>query len=181
MRLLLNLNSSVVLQLTHRSAPLLNEISGLLVSPIGDPVSPPVSGFINGRHFTKVKVFAPIHKELPDKLKLENPTLGDMWIYCSYEKKSRVYRFLDMIDHEMENCSDHQCLSILLQRQLSDNSLDVAAILAPRKGLWITNPMLVPRNPECVVKTSVNNKRHLNRSRSLTRDHTNNLNATHAE
>lgn len=120
----------------------------ILGRQIGIPVSTHVEGFINGRRLYKLKIRVPITKPLKDKVWLDHPTLGDLKILCVYEKVSRICRFCGHLGHEIQTCPEHQRLFLLLQNPALCTNMQPSQILAPKFGLWIANPMRVPKPEE---------------------------------
>lgn len=120
----------------------------ILGRQIGIPVSTHVEGFINGRRLYKLKIRVPITKPLKDKVWLDHPTLGDLKILCVYEKVSRICRFCGHLGHEIQTCPEHQHLFLLLQNPALCTNMQPSQIMAPKFGLWIANPMRVPKPEE---------------------------------
>jgi hypothetical protein len=115
----------------------------LIGREVGTPVSLPVHGFIYGRRFVKLKVMIPIGEAVKDRVKVDHPTLGELTLYCSYKKVSHICIFCGKLGHEIGGCKDRTRLSILLQMPGQECYRD-SNILAPKKGMWITNPTLAP-------------------------------------
>lgn len=117
----------------------------LIAGELGTPVSPPVEGFVNGRLFVKVKVLLNISEPLADHVVFTHPTLGDLKVLCSYEKVNRLCRFCGQLGHEMSHCTDHLRLTVLMQDPHRSQNINSRELLAPKKGPWITNPILIPK------------------------------------
>lgn len=110
------------------------------------PLSAPVEGFVGGRRFTKLKVEVPIEEEVKDKLTLTHLTLGDVPIFCSYEKVSRICKFCGLLGHEIASCQDHIRLAAILSSPAHSARPDKSQILAQKFGSWITDPALLPKD-----------------------------------
>lgn len=133
---------------------------------LGTIMSPPMKGFVNGKHFYKFKISMPISEPLQESVTLAHPTMGDIKLHCSYERISRVCTFCARLEHEISGCMDHQRLIEISQRpdqQARFHSLD---ILEPKVASWITNPFFIPTsNPTSPNRPSpANNKRPLSPS-----------------
>lgn len=118
----------------------------IMAREVGTPLTPPVHGYFNGIRFVKMKITIAIHGELKDRVQLTHPTLGTLNILCSYEKVSRACRFCGKLGHEIHTCPVHQRLAMLLQDPVRRAQLNVPQILAPKKGAWLTDASLIPRD-----------------------------------
>lgn len=117
-----------------------------LTSPIGVPLSDPVTGFINGKQFFKIKMQVPLNKPLKDKVFIEHPNLGDIFVHTVYEKIGRVCRFCGLLGHEMDGCPDRIALARLKSAPANIHRQELRDILKPTLGLWIISPAMVPND-----------------------------------
>ncbi|XP_078163497.1 uncharacterized protein LOC144558529 [Carex rostrata] len=142
---------------------------------IGTPVSAPIKGFIHGKRFVKLKIRINLSKAVKDTLIVPHPTFGQVKVYCSYEKVSRICFFCGKLGHEMVGCHDHARLTMLAQKPGQENRFKGVNILAPRMGEWLTDPTKVSvaslrkhhqpaRNVPSEVSTRAGSKRTLENS-----------------
>lgn len=119
---------------------------GLLIiaKEVGEPVSAPVKGFVHGRRFVKVKVLIPVGEPVKDYIKVNHPSLGQIKVYCAYEKVSRICLFCGTLGHEMAGCQDHARLAMLTKKPGQEERFKDVDILSPRKGAWLTDPTVAP-------------------------------------
>lgn len=134
----------------------------LIGKEVGKPVSAPVSGFVNGIRFVKMKILIPIKEPVKDIVKVTHPTLGQIKVYCSYEKVSRICLFCGKLGHEMAGCKDYERLALLAQKPGQEKRFKDAKILDPKIGGWVLNPAIAPGR-------SVN-RRHVSRKSTYSRE-----------
>lgn len=116
----------------------------ILARDVGIPVAPSVEGFINGRRFIKQKLLVKLDRPLRDTLTMDHPFLGEVTIHCYYEKVARICLFCGLMGHELASCSDHQRLSMLLQKPSQAGRFDVPRLLSPKLGTWVSNAGCIP-------------------------------------
>lgn len=112
---------------------------------VGLPVSPPIENFINGRRFVKMKIIIDVNEPLRDRVTVRHPLIGDFTALCSYEKISRACVFCGGLGHEMQNCVDHQRLTMLAQNPNGGERIKSSGILNPKKGLWMISSSFLPK------------------------------------
>lgn len=116
----------------------------ILTRDVGIPITPSVEGFTNGRKFIKQKLLVKLDQPLKDTLIMDHPFLGEVTIHCHYEKVSRICLFCGLMGHELADCSDHQRLSMLLQKPSQAGRFDVPRALSPKLGAWVSNAGCIP-------------------------------------
>lgn len=86
----------------------------LVAQKVGTPLSMPFEGYVGGKRFTKVKVQVDLSKPLRDTVPVTHQFLGEIKVYCVYEKVARVCLFCYRLGHDLSTCPDHSRLSILM-------------------------------------------------------------------
>lgn len=111
---------------------------------LGKIMSPPMEGFVNGKHLYKFKISMPISEPLQESVTLAHPTMRATKVHCSYERISRVCTFCARLSHEISGCADNQRLIEITQRPDQRAHFDSLDILEPKVASWITNPFFIP-------------------------------------
>lgn len=119
---------------------------GLIAGKIGTPLSLPSEGFVMGKRFVKLKIRVRVNQPLKDCLKIPHPTMGDLLIYCVYEKLSRACTFCGLIGHEMSSCQDHTRLSQIMVGRTLGPEISAGQLLAQKFGSWRIDPALLPQD-----------------------------------
>lgn len=112
----------------------------LVYQTLGTPVSAPNEGMVSRRRFVKIKIMVPIKKELVDRLQVDLPDSSEITTYCHYEKINRICRFCGRMGHEPASCADHSRLTTILLGRFNNS-----ALLRPKKGVWMVDSALIPR------------------------------------
>lgn len=136
-----------------------NEGVDIIARKLGQPLSPPAEGFVGGKRFIKIKVLINITEPLKDRVKVTHPTLGELKVYCVYEKVTRVCAFCGGLGHEFATCADHERLVELVHRMPNADGVFTAKLLEPKRGAWMTNASLIPLVTDADHEGQVNNKR----------------------
>lgn len=118
----------------------------IMFKAVGTPLTPPATGCIGGRNFIKVKVAFDLSKPMKDYVKVDHPTMGELKVYCCYKKVTRMCIFCGEIGHEIQGCAQRIRLTSILSSNNEEAQYDEEEILKPKKGLWITNSSLLPRD-----------------------------------
>lgn len=117
----------------------------MVAKEVGVPVSAPIEGFVSGKRFYKVKVTLDLSKPIKDKVKVTHPTLGELIIFCVFEKVSRICVFCGHLGHVLGTCADHHRLSTILSSPEGVSRASGHKILDPTRGPWITNVTQIPK------------------------------------
>lgn len=117
----------------------------LLGKEVGVPVSRPVEGYVGGKRFYKIKVTINLEEPLKDKVGVTHPVLGDLTMYCVFEKVSRICIFCGLLGHDLGTCADHSRLATLMQKPDQAARFPGQQLLKPTRGPWITDVTLIPR------------------------------------
>lgn len=131
----------------------------LIASKLGKTVSPPSDGYIGGRRFVKIRALIPISEPLKDRVRATHHSLGELKVFCVYEKINRICSFCGALGHEFATCHDHERLTEIYHRSPDADQSFAAKLLSPKRGAWMTNASLVPLQEATDSDTFLNNKR----------------------
>lgn len=134
----------------------------LLGKEVGVPVSRPVEGYVGGKRFYKIKVTIKLEEPLKDKVRVTHPVLGDLTMYCVFEKVSRICIFCGLLGHDLGTCADHSRLATLMQKPDQAARFPGQQLLKPTRGPWITDVTLIPRAQLPAFKSNL--KRHFHQT-----------------
>lgn len=116
----------------------------LLAKPLGTSLSLPISSFVGGRSFVKIKVQMLLEKPFLDSVRLDHPTLREIKVHCSYEKLTRACIFCGLIGHEVIGCQERSRLEEIVHNPENKDRFEGLDLLKPKFGLWRINSYLVP-------------------------------------
>lgn len=142
---------------------LTGEGGNILGRLLGEPLTPPTQGFVNGRRFIKQKVRVKIGEPMQDVLPLDHPSLGTLKVHCHYEKVSRICTFCGLLGHEIDTCKDRARLAMLLQKPSQVGKYDAQQVLSPKRGVWMTKFSAIPK-PESQEGSSCHKRSFSNTS-----------------
>lgn len=106
----------------------------LMEKVVGTLVSAPVHSFFNGRQVMKFKILVSLDEPLKDNVTLTHPTLGEIKIFCVYERVAQICLYCGCLGHELVTCLDHSRVSAIVHNPANAYRYNAREILSPKKG-----------------------------------------------
>lgn len=143
---------------------LTEEGARIMASKVGRPISAPLAGIVQGKRFLKIKLMLDVNVALKDRVTLTIPDQEDILVHVSYERISRYCSFCGCLGHEIQGCQEYNKVSLVL-RKTDLEPTEVAQILSPKMGLWLTDPQQLPSEGKATAQQAQpNNKRAFNQT-----------------